>query len=50
MKRRRITIAVDGIVRGGRSMAYAKEIETTTEDDEAYDTLEVNENHTISRK
>lgn len=41
MKRRVICIAATALCMAMTSMAYAKEIETTTEDDEAYYTLEV---------
>ena len=41
MKRRGICIAATALCMAMTSMAYAKEIETTTEDDEAYYTLEV---------
>ena len=41
MKRRVICIAATVLCVAMASMAYAKEIETTTEDDEAYYTLEV---------
>ena len=41
MKRRVICIAATSLCMAMTSMAYAKEIETTTEDDEAYYTLEV---------
>ena len=41
MKRRVICIAATVLCVAMTSMAYAKEIETTTEDDEAYYTLEV---------
>ena len=43
MKRRVICIAATALCVAMTSMAYAKEIETTTEDDETYYTLEVNE-------
>ena len=41
MKRRVICIAATALCMAMTSMAYAKEIETTTEDDGAYYTLEV---------
>ena len=41
MKRRVICIAATALCMAMTSMAYAKEIETTTEDDETYYTLEV---------
>lgn len=41
MKRRVICIAATALCMAMTSMAYAKKIETTTEDDEAYYTLEV---------
>ena len=41
MKRRVICIAATALCMAMTSMAYAKEIETTTEEDEAYYTLEV---------
>ena len=41
MKRRVICIGATSLCMAMTSMAYAKEIETTTEDDEAYYTLEV---------
>ena len=41
MKRRVICIAATALCVAMTSMAYAKEIETTTEDDETYYTLEV---------